>query len=250
MHDIVKYFPYVALAEWRNNDRDNDPSDGSDYILDTLKKWHDNDVCEYTEYFPKPDFSYSFKLKNEYLVVHLGTENKAGWVSNIFGNLCIREGMRSGFRKAGYDTFEKTRHLLNQNTSPVTQLTHSRGVRGVVSSYLAAKRYGKRCRTFLYNPPEVFTRKGKDAYEKLRIPTTSIIGCGDIVSKTGKIQNCVHVGNIVYLPEPDWVIAKIPLIGNHAYSSDFKALMEMCTQNGDAEGYDYLAAKFGEVCKI
>lgn len=253
MHDIVKYFPLVALADHRNDDRDGNQNDGTDYIQDTLHKWYGNDCSEYTEYNPIPDFSYSFRLKNEIIIVHLGTDTKAGgigvWLSNTIGSLIIKEGMRSGFRKAGYDTFKKTEHLFKRTDCSITQLTHSRGVRGAVSSYLAAKRYGKRPRTFLYNPPEVFTKKGKAAYDKLNIPTISVLGHGDIVSNTGKFGGVFHIGNIINLPEPKGIIAKIPLIGNHAYSTDFRALMMMCLRDKDTEGYDYLASRI-HVCTI
>lgn len=246
MNKLYELWPYVALAEKWNDDLIKNNSHDNDYIPTTLREWGIEWVhCDIRKI--GPDISYYVETKEFHLFVHLGTNSRAGWGSNLnpFNWLFPWKNMHRGFGKAGFSAFRVFEDWLSRirmDHKPVYQAEHSRGSRGESMARFIAEYKYRIPETYSYCPAEVWTKKGRRILNDLGLwdKIKTIISENDIVDNTG-LGRYSNAGEVITLPEPiGYDSGALPFVGGHRYSAVHKGLILDAKNTGDTEGEEWL----------
>ena len=252
---VVRFFPYVALSAYKDDDSGDRDDDKCDMIEDTIHRWHPGGSV--TRINTGSDFSYMLELEDEVLVVNLGTTggwNGRGWRGNRDAFPLRKTGIHHNFDRAGWELYGKIHDPLRRIGKQTAMIGHSRGCpRGIRASELIYNRCGMMIENFPYNGPPLYTRKGRKRFNKTGIPVHRVDTRRDIVDNAGFFI-LVHVGERTLLPFKRTWLNSIPilgwLVGGHAYSSVYESLMMRCIERKDNTGLHYLKERMTDCCKI
>jgi len=261
MNDIVRLWPYLSLAARWEDDRNPNNEDKKDFIRTTLEEWHPGSV-HHLEIYHIPigskgngsDTSYLAELgkgEDRHIIIsHLGTDNKQGWVSNVFGTLLgffkPYYNMNPAFGMAGHSVYNMFRQWFDCHPHakqlPIYNVMHSRGTRGYGMSLFFAQINMIFTKNFGYCTAPIFTKKGIRLCEKYGLDKRSVnvFNKGDIVDNTGFFK-FKHCGGILELDvNEEWKMSTLP-IASHAYSAVTHNLME--TYKDDMQAVNYLRSR-------
>ena len=247
--NIVKLWPYASLAARWEDDRNLRNTDPTDFIFTTLKEWHTVRNFKLFKIKHKKCIDYSYlaeidcSVDRKTIIAHLGTDNKAAWIRNIFGTLrgffFPFNGMNPAFGIAGWRTYKTIYKYIKQHPYitryPIYNVMHSRGVRGNSMSFFLAEH---NIFTFNYGycVPPIWTRKGLRLCKRKDLQITNIFSPGDPVDNLGFFK-FKHYGNKVKLRRAkDWQMSNIPF-GPHSYSAVTHNLIETYKTNTEAIEY-------------
>lgn len=260
MNDIVRLWPYVSLAARWEDDRIFDNKDKSDFIDTTIREWHPGET-HHVEIFHLPirntkrnivgyDTTYLAEVGSgnyrEIIISSLGTDNKSGWFSNIFGTLFGLfkpfRGMNPAFGRVAWTMYEAISGWFDCHPHAkklsIKNIAHSRGGRAVGMSLFLSQIKQILCSNYMYCIPPIFTKKGFTLCEKygVHIRTLNIFQPGDIVDNTGFFR-FKHCGKKLELKkDPEWFMSNLPIV-SHAYSAITHNLMWTYS---DTESIEYL----------
>lgn len=244
LHPLARLFPYVSLAAFHRDDSGDGDKDLCDKIEDTLRVWHP-DYVRVKRLYTSCDFSYMLELPDRIIVSNLGTEGTLkAWGENVRFWPLFNDGRHDGFNDAGDELCDSLFEIVMNTKKPIEFIQHSRGcARGIIAAEKLFYKTGTRIPCYSFNGPPAYTRRGRRRWKKTGLYNMNVRNSRDIVDNLGFFL-LVHVGEKMKLPFARTKINSIPVIGwvvgGHAYSSDYVALMKHYELQGMWDEWHYL----------
>lgn len=239
LHPMAFLWPFCALAAHYDEDSGDGDNNLSDFIDDTVQGWFPGATVHRFFDPSKLDFTYAVEHDGGLIVAFLGTEGKAtgpGWRDDLSPGIETKEfkehGGHRGFIEAGELAAGQFVHLVAKYIDNFMVVMHSRGgARGVSALRSWNRSIGAfPLKAFAFCSPAVFNHSSADEYDKSGLGAVTFRPTmkHDPVDLLG-LPILKHVGTEIPLPHvhSEYIKSGIGgwLVGGHAYSSVFDALL-------------------------